>query len=80
MDILKQTEKDTKSIFGSYGSQRMKDWQEIIRLYEKDNVYLAETAQLYVRNVNYEVPSVRKQMTKLEQQSDESLKRSQDRS
>ncbi|XP_065367417.1 CDK5RAP3-like protein [Calliphora vicina] len=78
VDILKQTEKDTKSIFGSYGSQRMKDWQEIIRLYEKDNVYLAETAQLYVRNVNYEVPSVRKQMTKLEQQSDESLKRSQD--
>ncbi|XP_023305440.2 CDK5RAP3-like protein [Lucilia cuprina] len=78
VEILKQTEKDTKSIFGSYGSQRMKDWQEIIRLYEKDNVYLAETAQLYVRNVNYEVPNVRKQMTKLEQQSEESLKRSQD--
>lgn len=78
MEILKQTEKDTKSIFGSYGSQRMKDWLEIIRLYEKDNVYLAETAQLYVRNVNYEVPSVRKQMAKLEQQSEESLKRSQD--
>ena len=78
MEILKQTEKDTKSIFGSYGSQRMKDWLEIIRLYEKDNVYLAETAQLYVRNVNYEVPSIRKQMTKLEQQSEESLKRSQD--
>ena len=78
MDILKQTEKDTKSIFGSYGSQRMKDWLEIIRLYEKDNVYLAETAQLYVRNVNYEVPSIRKQMAKLEQQSEESLKRSQD--
>lgn len=78
MEILKQTEKDTKSIFGSYGSQRMKDWQEILRLYEKDNVYLAETAQIYVRNVNYEVPNVRKQMTKFEQQSDESLKRSQD--
>ncbi|TMW41853.1 hypothetical protein DOY81_013067, partial [Sarcophaga bullata] len=78
VEILKQTEKDTKSIFGSYGSQRMKDWLEIIRLYEKDNVYLAETAQLYVRNVNYEVPNIRKQMAKLEQQSEESLKRSQD--
>lgn len=78
MEILKQTEKDTKSIFGTYGSQRMKDWQEIVRLYEKDNVYLAETAQLYVRNVNYEVPNVRKQMAKLEQQSDDALKRSQD--
>ncbi|XP_075166512.1 CDK5RAP3 protein homolog isoform X2 [Haematobia irritans] len=76
IDILKQTEKDTKGLFGSYGSKRMKDWQEIVRLYEKDSIYLAETAQIYVRNVNYEVPNVRKQMTKLEQQSDESLKRS----
>ncbi|XP_013114863.2 CDK5RAP3-like protein [Stomoxys calcitrans] len=76
IEILKQTEKDTKGLFGSYGSKRMKDWQEIVRLYEKDNIYLAETAQIYVRNVNYEVPNVRKQMTKLEQQSDESLKRS----
>lgn len=78
VEILKQTEKDTKSIFGSYGSQRMKDWQEILRLYERDNVYLAETAQLYVRNVNYEIPNVRKQIAKLEQQTEESLKRSQD--
>lgn len=78
IEILKQTEKDTKGLFGSYGSQRMKDWQEIVRLYEKDNIYLAETAQIYVRNVNYEVPNVRKQMVKLEQQSDESLKRSAD--
>lgn len=56
----------------------MKDWQEILRLYEKDNIYLAEAAQIYVRNVNYEVPGIRKQMTKLEQQSDECLKRVQD--
>uniref|UniRef100_A0A034WEC0 CDK5RAP3-like protein n=1 Tax=Bactrocera dorsalis TaxID=27457 RepID=A0A034WEC0_BACDO len=78
VEILKQTEKETKSVFGTYGSQRMKDWQEILRLYEKDNVYLAESAQIYVRNVNYEVPGIRKQMTKLEQQSDECLKRVQD--
>ncbi|XP_036331698.1 CDK5RAP3-like protein [Rhagoletis pomonella] len=78
VETLKQTEKETKSVFGTYGSQRMKDWQEILRLYEKDNVYLAEAAQIYVRNVNYEVPGIRKQMTKLEQQSDECLKRVQD--
>lgn len=78
VEILKQTEKETKSVFGTYGSQRMKDWQEILRMYEKDNVYLAESAQIYVRNANYEVPGVRKQMTKLEQQSEECLKRVQD--
>lgn len=78
IEILKQTEKDTKSVFGTYGSQRMKDWQEICRLYEKNATYLAETAQIFVRNVNYEIPGVRKQMTKLEQQTDECLKRAHD--
>lgn len=57
--ILKETEADTKNLFGRYGSQRMKDWQEILRLYEKENVYLAEVAQMLMRNVNYEVPSIK---------------------
>lgn len=54
-------------MFGRYGSQRMKDWQEIVRSYEKDNVYLAEAAQMLIRNVNYEVPGFKKQIQKLEQ-------------
>lgn len=67
IEILKETEVDSKNLFGRYGSQRMKDWQEIVRLYEKDNIYLAEAAQMLVRNVNFEVPSFRKQIQKLEQ-------------
>lgn len=67
IDILKETEADSKTFFGSYGSQRMKDWQEIVRLYERDNVYLAEAAQMLIRNVNYEVPSLKKQIAKYEQ-------------
>lgn len=67
IEILKETEADTKNVFGRYGSQRMKDWLEIIRLYEKDNVYLAEVAQMLIRNVNYEIPSTKKQIQKLEQ-------------
>lgn len=67
IEILKETEADTKNLFGRYGSQRMKDWQEILRLYEKDNVYLAEAAQMLMRNVNYEIPNIKKQIQKLEQ-------------
>lgn len=40
VEILKKTDKSSKNIFGQYTSQRMIDWQEIVKLYEKDNVFL----------------------------------------
>lgn len=67
MNILEETEANSKNFFGRYGSKRMKDWQEIIRLYEKDDVYLAEAAQMLIRNINYEIPSLKKQINKLDQ-------------
>lgn len=67
IEILKETEKDTKNLFGRYGSQRMKDWQEVVKNYEKENLYLAEAAQMLVRNINYEIPSLKKQIAKEEQ-------------
>lgn len=56
----------------------MKDWITVLKSYEKDNLYLAEAAQLVARNINYEIPSARKQMTTLEKLSIEALQRSQD--
>ncbi|XP_041122539.1 CDK5 regulatory subunit-associated protein 3 [Polyodon spathula] len=67
VEILKGTEATSKNIFGRYSSQRMKDWQEIVSLYEKDNAYLAEVASLLVRNVSYEIPSLKKQLSKSQQ-------------
>lgn len=46
IEILKQTEADTKNVFGRYGSQRMKDWQDVVKSYERDNAYLGEAAQV----------------------------------
>lgn len=78
VEILKETEKDTKNIFGRYGSQRMKDWQDIISSYQKDNIYLAEVSQMLIRNVSYEIPSLKKQVQKLEQTQAESEKKIKD--
>ncbi|KAG5900655.1 hypothetical protein JTB14_005926 [Gonioctena quinquepunctata] len=78
VDILKETEADSKNLFGRYGSQRMKDWQDIISSYQKDNVYLAEVAQMLIRNVSFEIPSLRKQVAKLEQSLTESEKKVKD--
>ncbi|XP_045767296.1 CDK5RAP3-like protein [Maniola jurtina] len=78
IEILKETEADTKNLFGRYGSQRMKDWQDVVRSYEKDNLYLAEAAQIFVRNITYEIPSLKKQIAKEEQMQTECEKKESD--
>lgn len=77
VEILKTTEADTKSLFGRYGSQRMNDWQNIVRSYEKDNVYLAEAGQILQRQ-NVEVPGLRKQRNKIGQLIDDTEERIKD--
>lgn len=75
VEILKGTEASSKNIFGRYSSQRMKDWQEIVSLYETDNVYLVEVASLLSRNVSYEGPALRKQLAKAQQLQQELSRR-----
>ncbi|KAL3836336.1 hypothetical protein ACJMK2_021769 [Sinanodonta woodiana] len=67
LSLLESTESNKKNIFRQYTSQRLKDWSDVIRLYERDGVYLADTAQMLMRNVNYEIPALKKQMTKCQQ-------------
>lgn len=67
VNILKETEKDSKNFLGYYSSQRMKDWQEVINLYQSDAVYLAEAAQILQRLVQYEIPALKKQIVKCNQ-------------
>lgn len=71
IEILKETEKDSKNIFGMYSSQRMKDWNAILGYYQKNNVYLAEAASLLQRNVAYEIPALKKQINKCSHQQTE---------
>ncbi|XP_054263044.1 CDK5 regulatory subunit-associated protein 3-like [Macrosteles quadrilineatus] len=75
VEILKETEADSKNVFGRYGSQRMKDWQEVVRMYEKDNLYLAEAAHLLISNVKYEIPNLKKQVAKCHQNQQDCEKR-----
>lgn len=78
VEILKETESSSKNIFGQYSSKRMKDWLEIIKSYEKDNIYLAEAAQLLVRNIVYELPSLKRQIVKCKNIQEESIKKEED--
>jgi len=67
VSILEETEADTKNLFGFYSSQRMKDWKEIIKLYEKENVYLGEAAQSIMRAVSYDIPGLKRSIIKIQQ-------------
>lgn len=78
IQILKETEADSVNLFGRYGSQRMKDWQDVVSLYQKDNVYLAEAAQILIRNVSYEIPNLKKQVLKLDQLQSDAQKKIKD--
>ncbi|XP_057681170.1 CDK5 regulatory subunit-associated protein 3 isoform X2 [Corythoichthys intestinalis] len=75
VEILKGTEESSKNIFGKYSSQRMKDWNEIVNLYQADNAYLGELASLLSRNVSYEGPAMRKQLAKAKQLQQEMSRR-----
>ncbi|XP_059487466.1 CDK5 regulatory subunit-associated protein 3 [Neocloeon triangulifer] len=78
VEVLRETEKDSKNFLGQYGSRRMKDWQETIKLYEKDNLFLAEAAHRLARDVNFEVPFLKKQAAKALQSQDEADRREAD--
>ncbi|GMS80287.1 hypothetical protein PENTCL1PPCAC_2462 [Pristionchus entomophagus] len=67
IDILKETEKDSKNFLGFYSSQRMKDWQEIESMYKKDSIGLGEASQLLQRVVQYEIPALRRTIQKADQ-------------
>jgi len=56
----------------------MKDWQDIVKIYEKDNLFLAEAASRLARNVNYEVPFLKKQAAKCLQMEQEAERKQAD--
>eukprot|EP00126_Sphaerothecum_destruens_P015573 Sdes_comp9595_c0_seq1m1078 len=64
VELLKISEKDSRNIFGWYSSQRIKDWQEIIKLYQKDNLFLAECSHMLITYMNEEIPLLKKSLKK----------------
>ena len=66
LEVLLETEKDSKNVFGMYTSTRISDWRQVISLYEKDNCYLPEASNYLCQAVIYEIPSLKKHIVKQE--------------
>eukprot|EP01113_Clastostelium_recurvatum_P018796 TRINITY_DN2215_c0_g1_i3.p1 TRINITY_DN2215_c0_g1~~TRINITY_DN2215_c0_g1_i3.p1 ORF type:complete len:536 (+),score=118.55 TRINITY_DN2215_c0_g1_i3:36-1643(+) len=61
VDLLKQSgEPETKTLFGSFTSKRMQAWADILKAYEKDDVYLGEASNEFVNMIQYDIPALRK--------------------
>ncbi|XP_018022374.1 CDK5 regulatory subunit-associated protein 3 isoform X2 [Hyalella azteca] len=76
--ILKQTEADSKNILGWYTSQRMKDWQAVVKQYEKGGAYLAESGHLLHQYIAHEIPGIQGQLSRCTQIQQECDKREAD--
>jgi len=66
LEVLLETEKDSKNVFGMYTSTRISDWRQVISLYEKDSCYLPEASNYLCQAVIYEIPSLKKHVVKQE--------------
>lgn len=50
-----KTEDNSKTLFGQYNSKRLKEWNDLLRSFEKDNLFLADAAHTFIELINYEM-------------------------
>uniref|UniRef100_A0A0N5CD12 CDK5RAP3-like protein n=1 Tax=Strongyloides papillosus TaxID=174720 RepID=A0A0N5CD12_STREA len=65
-DVLKETEKSSRNMLGFYSSQIYKTFTNIIAAYENKNIYLGEGSQILQRLIQFELPHLKKVITKTE--------------
>jgi predicted ribosome quality control (RQC) complex YloA/Tae2 family protein len=64
VEILAKTEKEKKNFIGQCTSSILNAWSDILRTYQKNGCYLAESAQQLIRYVNYEITALKKAIDK----------------
>lgn len=55
-----------KTLLGNYVSQVLYDWDRLMRLYNKDNIHLADTARYLAQIAEFEVPGLKQQLANYE--------------
>ena len=51
-----------------YSNSLLREWNSIIKAYEKDNVHLGEEARILIQNAAYDCPSYKKTIQQSEKQ------------
>ncbi|KAG7399476.1 Protein of unknown function (DUF773) [Phytophthora boehmeriae] len=66
--LTQSDEGKSKNFFGQYTSPVLKRWGALIRQYEKNNVFAAETARIIAQNTAFEIPFLKKSIQQNEKQ------------
>ncbi|KAF4320266.1 hypothetical protein BBO99_00003892 [Phytophthora kernoviae] len=66
--LTQSDEGASKNFFGQYTSPVLKRWGALIRQYEKNNVFAAETARIIAQNTAFEIPFLKKSIQQNEKQ------------
>jgi len=64
VEVLSSTESEKKNFLGQCTSAVLNAWTEVMKLYGKNGVFLAEAAQQLIRFVNYEIAALKKSVEK----------------
>ncbi|MCO5574868.1 hypothetical protein L7F22_028661 [Adiantum nelumboides] len=67
LDVLTAARPEARTLFGRL-SGIAGDWDTIVRAYEKDYLFLGESAQVMIQTVSYDIPYFKKQIAKFQQQ------------
>ncbi|CAI5506355.1 unnamed protein product [Closterium sp. Naga37s-1] len=70
-DILAAARPSERTIFGGLAGPA-REWDAVVRTYERDSVFLGEAAQILVHNTNYDIPYWQKHRARAQQQLEES--------
>lgn len=66
-DLLVESNPESRNFFGRF-SGIAGEWDGIVRAYEKELLHLGEAAQIMVHYTDYEIPSQKKEIAKVQQQ------------
>jgi len=67
-----------RDVFGRYKDERGKKWLDIIAMYEKEDLFLADSAQVLAKQVDVEIPTLRRRQAKLQSSLNDAGRRESD--
>ncbi|XP_063679218.1 CDK5 regulatory subunit-associated protein 3-like [Bolinopsis microptera] len=75
LQALEDSPFGTKNLIGQYNHEYTAKWARIVKLFEKDSTFLADSAKYIIQNVKYDIPLFKKQIARATQIKQDSIKK-----